>query len=327
MKVSVVTPNFNGLRFLNPYFDSLANQSRFIEEIIIIDNGSADGSIEFIEEFQKSSNYPIDIKLIKNSENLGFAPAVNQGIKLAESEYIYSVNNDVELEWNALEESIKAMDEAISKGENPFSIQSKMIQYHDKNLIDDAGDEYNLLAWTKKLGDGQPVERYNEKREIFSSCAGAALYRKSAIEEIGYFDENFFAYVEDIDLSYRALINGYKNFFNPNSIVYHYGSATSGSRYNEFKIKLAARNNVWLIYKNYPIPQKIVNFVFLFIGFLIKYLFFARKGFGNVYLSGLKEGLSTRGKIDKTPFKWSNWKNYFKIEWKLIKNTFNYLRK
>ena len=121
MKVSVVTPNFNGLRFLNPYFDSLANQSRFIEEIIIIDNGSADGSIEFIEEFQKSSNYPIDIKLIKNSENLGFAPAVNQGIKLAGSEYIYSVNNDVELEWNALEESIKAMDEAISKGENPYN--------------------------------------------------------------------------------------------------------------------------------------------------------------------------------------------------------------
>ena len=267
MKVSVVTPNYNGLNFLNNYFETLLIQSRFIEEIIIIDNASTDGSIEFIDEFISSSNYPIKIVLIKNEENLGFAPAVNQGIRQAKSEYIYSVNNDVELEWNALDEIIKAMDESIDSGENPFSIQSKMIQHYNRNLIDDAGDEYTILAWTKKLGDGQPVERYNEKREIFSSCAGAALYRKSVLEEIGLFDDDFFAYVEDIDLAYRAQIYGYENYFCPDSIVYHYGSATSGSRYNEFKIRLAARNNVFLIYKNFPIIQKIINFIFLFFGF------------------------------------------------------------
>ena len=322
MKVSVVTPNYNGLKFLNNYFETLLIQSRFIEEIILIDNNSTDGSIEFIEEFMRSSNYPIDIVLIKN-----FAPAVNQGIKAAKSEYIYSVNNDVELEWNALEEIIKAMDESIELGENPFSIQSKMIQHYNRKLIDDAGDEYTILAWTKKIGDGQPVERYNEKREIFSSCAGAALYRKSVLEEIGLFDDNFFAYVEDIDLAYRSQIYGYKNYFCPNSIVYHYGSATSGSRYNEFKIRLAARNNVFLIYKNFPILQKIINFIFLFLGFLIKYLFFVRKGYGSTYLDGVKEGLGDRKKLTKTPFLRKNWKNYFKIEWKLIKNTFAYLRK
>ena len=328
MKVSVVTPNYNGLKFLNNYFETLLIQSRFIEEIILIDNNSTDGSIEFIEEFMRSSNYPIDIVLIKNDENLGFAPAVNQGIKAAKSEYIYSVNNDVELEWNALEEIIKAMDESIELGENPFSIQSKMIQHYNRKLIDDAGDEYTILAWTKKIGDGQPVERYNEKREIFSSCAGAALYRKSVLEEIGLFDDNFFAYVEDIDLAYRSQIYGYKNYFCPNSIVYyHYGSATSGSRYNEFKIRLAARNNVFLIYKNFPILQKIINFIFLFLGFLIKYLFFVRKGYGSTYLDGVKEGLGDRKKLTKTPFLRKNWKNYFKIEWKLIKNTFAYLRK
>ena len=327
MKVSVVTPNYNGLKFLNNYFETLLIQSRFIEEIILIDNNSTDGSIEFIEEFMRSSNYPIDIVLIKNDENLGFAPAVNQGIKAAKSEYIYSVNNDVELEWNALEEIIKAMDESIEFGDNPFSIQSKMIQHYNRKLIDDAGDEYTILAWTKKIGDGQPVERYNEKREIFSSCAGAALYRKSVLEEIGLFDDNFFAYVEDIDLAYRSQIYGYKNYFCPNSIVYHYGSATSGSRYNEFKIRLAARNNVFLIYKNFPILQKIINFIFIFLGFLIKYLFFVRKGYGSTYLDGVKEGLGDRKKLTKTPFLRKNWKNYFKIEWKLIKNTFAYLRK
>jgi GT2 family glycosyltransferase len=201
-----------------------------------------------------------------------------------------------------------------------------MIQHHNRKLIDDAGDEYTILAWTKKIGDGQPVERYDEKREIFSSCAGAALYRKSVLEEIGLFDEDFFAYVEDIDLSYRAQIYGYKNYFCPNSIVYHYGSATSGSRYNEFKIKLAARNNVFLIYKNFPIIQKIINFIFLFIGFAIKYLFFVRKGYGSLYLEGIKEGLRNRKKLNKTPFLRKNWKNYFKIEWKLIKNIFAYLK-
>ena len=327
MKVSVVTPNYNGLKFLNNYFETLLIQSRFIEEIIIIDNASTDGSIEIIEEFIGSANYPIDIKLIRNEENLGFAPAVNQGIRQAKCEYIYSVNNDVELEWNALDEIIKAMEESIALGENPFSVQSKMIQHYNRKLIDDAGDEYTILAWTKKVGDGQPIEKYSEKREIFSSCAGAALYRKSVLEEIGLFDEEFFAYVEDIDLAYRSQIYGYRNFFCPNSIVYHYGSATSGSRYNEFKIVLAARNNVFLIYKNFPLIQKIINFIFLFFGFLIKYVFFVRKGYGSLYLEGVKEGLRNRKQLTKTPFLRKNWKNYFKIEWKLIKNTFAYLKK
>lgn len=329
MKVSIVTPNYNGLKFLNMYFESLAIQSRFIEEIIIVDNGSEDGSIQFIEEFIDSSNYTIPIKLIKNKENLGFAKAVNQAIEVASSEFIYSINNDVELEYNTLETLINAMETLIVNGENPFSCASKMVQFHNRELLDDAGDEYTILSWTKKAGDGQFVssKKYSKKREIFTSCAGAALYRKSVLEEIGLFDGNFFAYVEDIDLGFRARINGYNNYFIPESVVYHYGSGTSGSRYNEFKIKLAARNNIWLIYKNFPWPMKVVNFVFYFVGFLIKYLFFVKKGYGNVYLSGLKEGLNNRDKINKVKFNSKNWKNYFKIEWKLIKNTFELLRK
>ena len=113
----------------------------------------------------------------------------------------------------------------------------------------------------------------------------------------------------------------------PQAIVYHIGSATSGSRYNEFKVKLAARNNVWVVYKNIPIPFKILNFIFLFFGFLMKYLFFLKKGFGSIYLSGIKEGLSTRNKIDKVKFEWKNTKNYFKIEYRLIINTLKFLKK
>ena len=319
MKVSVVTPNYNGEKFLKTFFESLNNDSEFIGEVIIVDNGSTDNSREYIKG--KSFNFPV--KLIENDENLGFAPAVNQGISQAQYEYIFSLNNDTEIKKG----SIKALVDLISSDDNIFSLQAKMLQYNNKELIDDVGDEYNLLAWTKKTGENHNSREYSEVCEIFSACAGAAMYKKSLLEEIGMFDDNFFAYMEDVDLAIRSRINGYRNLLCPDAVVYHIGSATSGSRYNEFKVRLAARNNVWVVYKNLPIPQKIINFIFLFFGFLIKYLFFVKKGFGSTYLAGIKEGLKSRNKISKTEFKSSNTKNYFKIEYRLIINTLKFLKK
>ena len=133
--------------------------------------------------------------------------------------------------------------------------------------------------------------------------------------------------MEDVDLAIRSQIYGYRNLLCPDAVVYHVGSATSGSRYNDFKVRIAARNNVWTVYKNLPIPLKIINFIFLFFGFLIKYIFFLKKGFGPIYLSGLKEGLNTKYKVNKVIFKKSNLKNYFKLEYKLIINTFKFLKK
>ena len=319
MKVSVVTPNYNGEKFLKTFFDSLNNDCECIGEVIIVDNGSTDKSIGYIKN--NSFNFPVS--LIENGKNLGFAPAVNQGIKEAKYEYIFSLNNDTKVKSG----SIKALMDLISSSEDIFSVQAKMLQYNNKELIDDAGDEYNLLAWTKKTGENHKSSEFSEVREIFSSCAGAAMYKKSLLEEIGLFDDNFFAYMEDVDLAIRSKINGYKNLFCPEAIVYHIGSATSGSRHNEFKVKLAARNNVWVVYKNLPVPLKILNIIFLFFGFLIKYIFFLKKGFGSTNLAGLKEGLNTRGEIDKVKFESKNMKNYFKIEYRLIINTIKFLKK
>ena len=319
MKVSVVTPNYNGERFLKTFFESLNNDSELIGEVIIIDNGSSDNSKEYI----KNNTFNFPVKLIENSQNLGFAPAVNQGISNAKYEYIFSLNNDTEVKKG----SIKQMVDLISSSKDIFSVQAKMLQYDNKDLIDDVGDEYNLLAWTKKTGENHKSDEYLEVREIFSSCAGAALYKKSLLEELGMFDSNFVAYMEDVDLAIRSKINGYHNLLCPQAIVYHVGSATSGSRHNEFKVRLAARNNVWVVYKNIPIPLKITNFIFLFFGFLIKYLFFVKKGFGSIYLAGIKEGLSTRNKIEKTKFKSENIKNYLKIEYRLIINTIKFLKR
>ena len=319
MKVSVVTPNYNGEKFLKTFFESLNNDSELIGEVIIIDNGSSDNSKEYIN----NSTFNFPVKLIENSQNMGFAPAVNQGISNAKHEYIFSLNNDTEVKKG----SIRHMVELISSGDDIFSVQAKMLQYNNKDLIDDVGDEYNLLAWTKKTGENHSSDEYTEVNDIFSSCAGAALYRKSLLKELGMFDDNFFAYMEDVDLALRSKINGYRNLLCPQAVVYHIGSATSGSRHNEFKVRLAARNNVWVVYKNIPIPLKITNFIFLFLGFLIKYLFFLKKGFGSIYLSGIREGLSTRDKIKKTEFKSENIKNYLKIEYRLIINTFKFLKR
>lgn len=319
MQVSVVTPNFNGEKFLKTFFDSLNQDCECIGELIIVDNGSTDESREYIKNY--SFNFPVN--LIENSENLGFAPAVNQAIRQSKYDYIFSINNDTEIEKG----SIKALIDLITSSEDIFSVQAKMLQFNNKELIDDVGDEYNLLAWTKKTGENHKSDEYVEVKDIFSSCAGAAMYKKAVLNEIGMFDDNFFAYMEDVDLAIRSKIYGYRNLLCPQAIVYHIGSATSGSRHNDFKVKLAARNNVWVVYKNLPIPLKILNFIFLFLGFLIKYIFFLKKGFGSTYLAGIKEGLNTRNKINKVKFNSKNTKNYFKIEYRLIINTLKFLKK
>jgi GT2 family glycosyltransferase len=283
--------------------------------LIIVDNGSSDGSVEYINEY-----YP-DLTLIENKENLGFAAAVNQGIKISSSDYVFLLNNDVELESDCVSNLLKC----IEKDENIFAVSSKMVQYNDRNKMDDAGDEYTILGWTCKVGDGKSPDLYTSKRETFSACAGAAIYRKDILDKLKYFDENFFAYMEDVDISYRARIWGYKCVYCPEAVVYHLGSGTSGSRYNEFKIRLAARNNVYVPYKNMPWPQLALNGIFLLAGYFIKYLFFFKQGQGSTYLNGLKEGFASLGKLEKTKYENKNITNYLKIEWLLIKNTVKFI--
>ena len=164
---------------------------------------------------------------------------------------------------------------------------------------------------------------------IFSACAGAAIYRRSMLERTGLFDELHFAYLEDVDLGYRARILGFENAYEPSAVVLHAGSATSGSRYNEFKIRCSARNNVYLIYKNMPALQILLNSPFLAAGFAIKLLFFLKKGYGGVYAEGLREGLvlcaSPEGRARRVRFKGGNPGNYIRIQAQLWINIFRRL--
>ncbi|KGG79808.1 glycosyl transferase family 2 [Caloranaerobacter azorensis H53214] len=315
--ISIVIPNYNGEKFLKDCLQSISIQSFKNFDVIIVDNASTDNSIDIIEKYKSI----LDICLIRNSENLGFAKAVNIGIKHSIKEYVFLLNNDVILKPNTLEEIYNS----IRRDEKIFSVQSKMIQYYNNEKIDDAGDEYTILGWAYQTGNNRSSKLYIQSREIFSSCAGAAIYRKDILEKIGLFDENFFAYMEDVDIGYRARIYGYRNVYCPDAVCYHIGSATTGSKYNKFKIRLAARNNIYVPYKNMPLLQLIFNFPFLFIGFVIKWIFFSIKGYGKVYLNGIFEGLKTIHKIRRVKYKKGYTLNYFKIQWLLIKNTFKYI--
>lgn len=310
--VSIVIPNYNGNKYLKECVESIYKQYKNNIELIIIDNASEDGNYKWLKTYR-------GLVFIRLDQNYGFSKAVNEGIKLAKGEYVLLLNNDTVLEDNFLYELIEIM-----KQDNKiFAVSSKMISYYNKNIIDDAGDEYNILGWTLKRGDGKSVEYYSQSGEVFSVCAGAALYRKSIFEKIGYFDEHFFAYMEDVDISYRAHLYGYKTMYCADAKVYHIGSATSGSRYNSFKVKLAARNNIFVIYKNMPVWQIFINSPFLSIGFIIKYLFFLKKGLGDSYKEGIIEGIKNRHKLEK--IQGVSLSVHLKMEIELIKNTFNFI--
>ena len=311
-EVSVIIPNYNNVSLLKELLLSLDNSSTDFD-IIIVDNNSQDDSVEFIKE-----NYP-QINLIVNDDNTGFAHAVNQGIAEATTPYVFLLNNDTVICDDTVAELLKT----IKSNPRIFSVSSKMIQYNNKQLIDDAGDDYNLLGWSKKRGNNKSVSKFTEDSEVFSACAGAALYKMEYFDEIGLFDEMFESYVEDMDLSFRARIYGYICYYCANSVVYHHGSATTGSRYNPFKVRISARNNLYLIYKNMPIWMLIINAIFIILGITIKYLFFYKKGYHTYYIEGIKEAIKSRKKLNKTPII-SN-RNLLKIEWLMIKNTFNYI--
>ncbi|MCR5742138.1 MAG: glycosyltransferase family 2 protein [Lachnospiraceae bacterium] len=289
-KVTIVIPNYNGKHFLKDCLDALEAQTYKDFETLVIDNASADGSAEFIRE-----NYPwVDLRVME--ENLGFSGGVNEGIKLTKTKYVILLNNDTAVDKNYVGELVKAAE----KDKRIFSVSAKMVCMHDHDTMDDAGDLYSVLGWAAQRGVGQPVGDYDRPGFIFTACAGAALYRKSAFDRIGLFDLLHFAYLEDIDVGYRARLYGYTNVYAPKAVCYHVGSGTTGSKYNSFKVKLAARNSVYVNYKNMANWQLILNAPALAAGHLIKMAFFYKKGFLKDYVAGLKEGFATCRKCKRS---------------------------
>lgn len=309
-KASVVIPNYNGEKYIDECMNALRKQREQNFEVILVDNASEDKSIAAFEAYND-----LNIRTITLDENYGFSRAVNEGIKASESEYVILLNNDTHVGKNFVGALVDAMDE----DDNIFSAQAHMLQYSDRTITDSAGDYFCALGWGFSRGKDEKASRFTERRDVFSSCAGAAIYRKSVFETIGYFDEVFFAYLEDMDIGYRAKLHGYRNVFVPEAKVLHIGSGSSGSRYNEFKTKLAARNSMLVMYKNFAGWQFLVNIPFILAGIILKSAFFAKQKLLKAYLKGILEAFVTAGKVERQK-SCDIKKNYGTIQRELMRN-------
>lgn len=251
----IITPDFNGKKFLDKYFSSLFNQTYHNFRIIFVDNSPNNDSIDFIKENYADKLNLKKIIIINNSQNYGFAEANNIGIREAfkdeECKYIICLNNDIEAEPNFLKKLINCSDNHLDAG----SIQSKMIWGIKPEFIDSVGIEYSKNGLGFNRGTYEPSNTYNQEEEIFGCCAGACLYRRTALEDIrinnDYFDKDFFAYYEDFDVALRLRWAGWSSWYSPEAVVYHHKGGTGGV-ISDFTVYHNWRNYTWTIFKNLP---------------------------------------------------------------------------
>ena len=239
-RLSIVIPNWNGVRFLGTCLDALRRQTEPASEIILVDNASTDGSQAAVND-----HYP-EVKLIELAENRGFTGACNIGIEAATGEIIVLLNNDTEVDKRWVEEVLAAFDARPEVG----IVASKMLLFDQRDRLHTAGDFFttdgcagNRGAWEADSG------QYDSGDLVFSACGGAAAYRRSMLADIGTLDDDFFFLLEDVDIAWRAQLAGYKVWYSPQAIVYHHLSATGGGATASF---YAGRNGIWLIVKNMP---------------------------------------------------------------------------
>jgi GT2 family glycosyltransferase len=281
LKASVMVPNWNGMRFIGMCLDSL-KRSHFEDfEVIVVDNGSVDGSCERIEE-----QYPW-VRLIKNSSNRGFATACNQGIKAAKGSYICLLNNDIEVEPDWLSELVDGMERHPECGMGT----TKMMFLDDREVFYNTGDLFH--AWSAGGGRGQgekDVGQYDREDYVFGACAGAGIYRRELFDAVGIFDEDFFIFAEDVDFNMRSQLQGFKTVYLPKAKVYHIGTATVGL-YSDRYAYLCKRNDIFVLIKNMSLGMVFKNFFTILKHQLDDIKYFSYRGQGIVLLKSKLDAL------------------------------------
>jgi len=291
--ISIIIPNLNGLEHLKVCYDSLLQQSVKDFKIILVDNNSSDDSVKFTER-----NYP-EIVVIKLNSNTGFAKAVNTGIIYSfenyNSDFVLLLNNDTECDKHFLEEMLKGFKE-----KNVGSVACKMLNFYDRKKIDDAGDFIKSKGSPYARGNEEiDTGQYDKKEYIFGACAGAAMYRKEVFDTVGFFDEDFFAYYEDVDFSFRLQSAGYKCFYNPGAICYHKRGATTISM-SEFQTMLCEKNLIAVRIKNYPLSTFIKSFPFFQLVRIQRYYRFYRDHSSKLFWAAVKGYVKGLSEIPKS---------------------------
>lgn len=245
--VSIVIVNFNGRRFLEPCLSSLAGQSFKNFEIILVDNHSSDGSAEYIR-----NQFP-SVTLIETGKNLGFAGGTNIGIRASRGDSILTLNNDTVADPRFIENLVRPMASDSRLG----MCASKML-FPDGRInstgicISRSGAAWDRGIYEKDSGG------FNTEEEVFGPCAGAALYRRAMLDEIGLFDEDFFIYMEDVDLAFRARLAGWKCRFIPFARVTHFMGGTTGIN-SDLSVFYGNRNLLWNTIKNFPVRTLLIS--------------------------------------------------------------------
>jgi GT2 family glycosyltransferase len=245
-EVTVIVVNWNGERFLDRCLGALMAQTVTPREIILLDNASTDNSLEVVRRFP-------GVRLMVQSRNTGFARGNNLAIATASSDshWLTLVNPDVYVEPDWLEKLL-----TMARQNPEFdAFAAKLVNADNPELLDGAGDLYHLSGLVWRRGYNFPIKSIPEvTEEIFSPCAAAAMYRREAFIKVGGFDEDFFCYLEDIDLGFRLRLAGYRSLYVPDSVAYHVGSGTTGGSHSDFAVYHGHRNLVWTYIKNMPGP-------------------------------------------------------------------------
>ena len=239
-RLSVVIPNWNGVRFLETCLNALRRQQGAVIEVILVDNASTDESGAYVK-----AEHP-EVRLIALPENRGFTGACNIGIEAATAEFIALLNNDTEVDKRWAAEVIAAFDTRPDAG----IIASKMLLFDQRDRFHTAGDLFTVDGRAGNRGAWQTDRgQYDSGEYVFSACGGSAAYRRVMLDEIGALDDDFFFLLEDVDIAWRAQLAGYKVWYTPSAVVYHHLSATGGGATASY---YDGRNGIWLIAKNMP---------------------------------------------------------------------------
>lgn len=250
--VSIIIVNFNRVNLLRDCLRSLAAQSWPNVSWIVVDNGSSDGSAEMVD-----AEFP-HTKVIRSTSNLGFCAGNNLGIAAAVGPYIALLNNDAIAEPQWVEALVREMDLDSRVG----MVASKIMVAGRAGVIDKVGHGIYWDGQNRGRGSGDTDHgQFDEDREILWPDGCAALYRKAMLDEIGGFDEDFFAYADDAELGLRGRSAGWKARFAPNAVVHHQRGATMG-KWSPERIRLIERNRVWLAVKHFPLWLLVLNPVF-----------------------------------------------------------------
>lgn len=281
--MTVVIVNWNGGRFLDRCLSAVQAQTVIPNEILLVDNASSDGSLDIVRRFPS-------VRVLQQEMNLGFARGNNVAIQASagESEWVALLNPDAFPDPHWLEAMLSA-----TRNYPAFDVfGARLVKAQDPAILDGEGDAFHISGLVWRIGHGKLLASCSGRyREVFSPCAAAALYRRNVLLKVGGFDEDFFCYVEDVDMGFRLRLAGHKSLYVPDAVVHHVGSATTGGQHSDFSMYHGHRNLVWTFVKDMPgILFWLMLPVHLFMN-LGSILWFALKGRGRVILRAKRDAL------------------------------------